>query len=131
MFQGRRSRIHLFEPLTPSPFPSLKVRGIQVANATQWNKAFGRATHVSGLEKILDAMNDELTDEEKSEIQEIFFEAIVPKLKKLDARLGTISCEFAGPRYANWMIQFRSRGEEFEIVDFEYDAEAAGIDLDV
>ena len=76
-------------------------------------------------------MNDELTDEEKSEIQEIFFEAIVPKLKKLDARLGTISCEFAGPRYANWMIQFRSRGEEFEIVDFEYDAEAAGIDLDV
>jgi hypothetical protein len=76
-------------------------------------------------------MKDRLTDEEKSEIQEIFLEKIVLKLKKLDARLGTISCEFAGPQYANWMIQFRSRGREFEIVDFEYDENAAGIDLDV
>ena len=76
-------------------------------------------------------MKDRLTDEEKSEIQEIFSEEIVPKLKKLDARRGTISCEFAGPQYANWMIQFRSRGQEFEIVDFEYDENAAGIDLDV
>ena len=76
-------------------------------------------------------MKDRLTDEEKSEIQEIFFEKIVLKLKKLDARLGTISCEFAGPQYANWMIQFRSRGEEFEIVDFEYDEMGAGMDLDL
>ena len=76
-------------------------------------------------------MNAELTDEEKIEIQEIFSVEIVPKLKKLDARRGTISCEFAGPQYANWMIQFRSRGEDFEIVDFEYDEEGAGIDLDL
>jgi hypothetical protein len=76
-------------------------------------------------------MNHELTDEEKSEIQQLFSEAIVPKLRKLDARLGTISCEFAGPQYANWMIQFRSRGEAFDIVDFEYDEDAAGIDLDL
>jgi len=81
--------------------------------------------------KLLSAMKDKLTEEEKSEIQELFYEAIVPKLKKLDARLGTISCEFAGPRYENWMIQFRSRGEEFEIVDFEYDETGAGIDLDL
>jgi len=74
---------------------------------------------------------NKLTDEEKSEIQDLFIEAMVPKLKKLDARLGTISCEFAGPQYANWMIRFRSRGEEFEIVDFEYDEKGAGIDLDV
>jgi hypothetical protein len=93
--------------------------------------ASGRATHVSGLGKVLDAMNAELTDEEKIEIQEIFSVEIVPKLKKLSARLGTISCEFAGPQYTNWMIQFRSRGEDFEIVDFEYDEEGAGIDLDV
>jgi hypothetical protein len=86
---------------------------------------------VSGLGKILDAMKDGLTDEEKSELQELFFEAIVPKLKKLDARLGTISCEFAGPQYENWMIRFRSRGEDFEIVDFEYEEKGAGIDLDV
>jgi len=76
-------------------------------------------------------MRNELTGEEKSEIRDLFIEAIVPKLKKLDARLGTISCEFAGPQYSKWMIQFRSRGEEFEIVDFEYDEKGAGIDLDL
>jgi hypothetical protein len=76
-------------------------------------------------------MKDGLTDEEKSEIQELFYEVIVPKLKKLDARLGTTSCEFAGPRYAHWMIQFKSRGNDFEIVDFEWDETGAGIDLDL
>jgi hypothetical protein len=76
-------------------------------------------------------MKDNLTDEEKTEIQQLFSEEIVPKLKKLDARLGTISCEFAGPQYAKWMIQFKSRGEGFEIVDFEYDEKGAGIDLDL
>jgi len=76
-------------------------------------------------------LNEELTDEERSEIQQMFSEGIVPKLRKLDARMGTISCEFAGPQYTNWMIQFRSRGEEFEIVDFEYDEKGAGIDLDL
>ena len=76
-------------------------------------------------------MKDQLTDEEKSELQEHFYEEIVPKLKKLAARLGTISCEFAGPRYANWMIQFKSRGNDFEIVDFEYDETGAGMDLDL
>ena len=80
---------------------------------------------------VSDAMNAELTDEEKIEIQEIFSVEIVPKLKKLSARLGTISCGFAGPQYESWMIQFRSRGEDFEIVDFEYDEEGAEIDLDV
>ena len=77
------------------------------------------------------AMKNELTDEEKSDIQQLFSEEIEPKLKKLDARLGTISCEFAGPQYANWMIQFKSRGEGFEIVDIEYDEMGAGMDLDL
>lgn len=76
-------------------------------------------------------MNHALTDEEKSEIQEVFFEEMAPKLRKLDARLGTLSCEFAGPQYSKWLIQFRSRGEEFEIVDFEWDEQGSGIDLDV
>ena len=76
-------------------------------------------------------MKDELTDEEKSVILQLFSDEIVPKLKKLNARLGTISCEFAGSQYANWMIQFRSRGKEFEIVDFEYDETGAGMDLDL
>jgi len=78
-----------------------------------------------------DPLNKDLTDEEKSEIQQLFSEEIVPKLKKLDARLGMISCEFAGPQYAKWMIQFSSRGDDFEIVDFEYDEMAAGIELDL
>jgi hypothetical protein len=76
-------------------------------------------------------MQKDLTDEEKIEIQHLFSEEVVPKLKKLDARLGTICCEFAGPQYANWMIQFKSKGEKFEIVGFEYDETGAGIDLDV
>ena len=76
-------------------------------------------------------MKDGLTDEEKSEIQQIFSEEIVPKLKKLGARLGMVSCEFAGPQYAKWMVQFRSRGDGFEIVDFEYNEMGAGIDLDL
>ena len=78
-----------------------------------------------------DSPVNRLTDEEKSDIRELFFEAVVPKLQKLDARLGTISCEFAGPQYTKWMIQFRSRGEEFEIVDFEWDEQGSGIDLDL
>jgi hypothetical protein len=76
-------------------------------------------------------MKDGLTEEEKSQIQERFHEEIVPKLKKLDARLGTISCEFAGPLYAHWMIQFRSRGDDFDIVDFEFDETGTGMDLDL
>jgi hypothetical protein len=84
-----------------------------------------------GFGRFLSAMKDQLTEEEKSEIQQFFSEVIVPKLKKLDARLGTISCEFAGPQYANWMIQFKSRGDDFEVVDFEYDETGAGMDLDL
>ena len=86
---------------------------------------------VMGFGKFLSAMKDQPTDEEKSDIQDLFYEVIAPKLKKLDARLGTISCEFAGPQYAKWMVQFRSRGDEFEIVDFEYNEMGAGIDLDL
>ena len=50
---------------------------------------------------------------------------------KLGARLGTLSCEFAGEQFKNWMIQFRSVGNDFEIVDFEYEENGTAIDLDV
>ena len=76
-------------------------------------------------------MKAALTDEERTEIQQIFFERVVPRLRKLGARLGTISSEFAGPQYAKWMIRFRSRGDDFDIVDFEYDETGAGFDLDL
>ena len=76
-------------------------------------------------------INLELNDEEKDHIRAVFFDDIAPKLTKLHARIGTISCEFAGDQYRKWIIQFRSRGSDFEILSFEYDEAAASIDLDL
>ncbi|MEW6667741.1 MAG: hypothetical protein AB1512_21235 [Thermodesulfobacteriota bacterium] len=73
----------------------------------------------------------ELSDEEREHLRELFESEVVPKLVRLQARTGNIGCEFAGPRYRKWQIHFRSRGDDFEIVDFEYDEETAGIDLDL
>jgi hypothetical protein len=73
----------------------------------------------------------ELSDEDQGHIRTVFHEEVVPKLMKLGARLGSLSCEFAGAQFKNWTIQFKSVGDDFEIVDFEYDEEGAGIDLDV
>jgi len=72
-----------------------------------------------------------ITEEEQDHIRTVFHEKVVPKLVKLHARLGNIACEFAGERYKNWMIEFKSVGDDFEIVDFEYDEKGAGIDLDL
>jgi len=72
-----------------------------------------------------------LSDEDRTRIMEVFEEDVIPKLTKLHARLGTISCEFAGERYGDWVIRFRSAGSGFEIVEFEYDEDAVGMDLDV
>ena len=73
----------------------------------------------------------ELDDEDKAYITDIFFEEMVPKLKKYHARIGTISCEFAGAQYKDWSIQFKSAGSDFDIVEFEYDENGEGIDLDL
>ena len=74
---------------------------------------------------------DELDDDDKAYISDVFFEHIVPKLIKCDARLGNLSCEFAGEKYKNWMIQFQSKGSGFDIVEFEYDEDGESIDLDL
>jgi hypothetical protein len=74
---------------------------------------------------------NELTEEEKQRIRSIFHNQVVPKLIRLEARIGTINCEFAGEQFKNWTIQFRSVGSGFDIVEFEYDEDAAGIDLDL
>ncbi|NIR13137.1 MAG: hypothetical protein GWN86_03970 [Desulfobacterales bacterium] len=50
---------------------------------------------------------------------------------KLGARLGTLSCEFAGEQFRNWTVQFKSVGNDLEIVEFEYDEDGAELDLDV
>jgi len=76
-------------------------------------------------------MNLELKDEEKNHIRAVFLEDIAPKLTKLHARIGTISCEFAGNQYQKWTIRFSSRGSDFEILNFEYDEDAESIDLDL
>ena len=74
---------------------------------------------------------DELDDDDKAYIRDVFFEHIVPKLIKCDARLGNLSCEFAGEKYKNWMIQFQSKRSGFDIVEFEYDEDGESIDLDL
>ena len=82
-------------------------------------------------EKDLASTVHELSHEDQEFIRTVFHEEVVPKLVKLDARSGMLSCEFADEQFKNWMIQFKSVGDDFEIVDFEYDEDGAGIDLDV
>ncbi|MFC1869230.1 hypothetical protein ACFL0H_14020 [Thermodesulfobacteriota bacterium] len=81
--------------------------------------------------KELNHMLYELDDDDRGYITDLFFEEIVPKLRRLDARIGMLNCDFAGEKYKNWSIRFRSAGSEFDIVEFEYDEEGAGIDLDL
>jgi hypothetical protein len=73
----------------------------------------------------------ELSDEDQAHIRMVFDEDMVPKLTKLDARLGTLNCEFAGEQFKNWSIQFRSKGSYFEIVEFAYDEEGEDLSLDL
>jgi uncharacterized protein YhdP len=73
----------------------------------------------------------ELDEEDKAFIEELFERIVVPKLKNLHARIGTVSCDFAGQPYGKWNIRFRAAGSGFEILDFEYDEDACGLDLDV
>ena len=73
----------------------------------------------------------ELDDEEKGHLRELFFQEVVPKLSRLHARNGIVSCEFGGPEYRKWQIRFSSRGSDFEIEEFEYDEEGESMDLDL
>lgn len=75
-------------------------------------------------------LQHELDDDDKAFITEIFFEEIVKKLKRMDARIGTLNCDFAGDQYKNWNIQFKSKGQGFEIVDFEYDEDSYSFSLE-
>ena len=72
-----------------------------------------------------------LSEDDKGHIRDIFLEDIVPKLQKLHARLGNLNCDFAGEKYKHWSIQFESAGSGFDIVDFEYDEDGSGMDLDL
>ncbi len=81
--------------------------------------------------KRVDSVEAELTDEELTRIRELFFTEIEPKLKSIDAKLGNINCSFAGEKYHNWVLEFRSEGDGFDIVNIEYDPEADTIDIDL
>jgi len=72
-----------------------------------------------------------LSEEEEWTIREQFQERIVPKLRSLQARIGTISCAFAGDHYATWVLHFKSSGSTFTIVGLEHDPDACDIDLDL
>jgi hypothetical protein len=72
-----------------------------------------------------------LSEEEEWTIRERFHEEVVPKLQSLQARVGAISCQFAGDRYATWVLHFKSSGNGFIIVDLEFDPDACGVDLDL
>jgi hypothetical protein len=72
-----------------------------------------------------------LNDNDLAHIMEMFHEVLTPKLVRLHARMGTISCEFAGEQFRHWVIQFRSAGSGFEIEEIEYDEDAVGMDFDL
>ena len=73
----------------------------------------------------------ELDPDDKALISELFQETVVERLKKLHARSGVVTCAFAGPKYKNWLLQFRSAGSGFEVVAFRFDATAEEIGLDL
>ena len=72
---------------------------------------------------------NELSDDDRMHITEVFYDDIEPRLMKMQARIGTINCEFAGEQYENWVIEFRSTRSGFEIVEFEYDENSRSFDL--
>ena len=72
---------------------------------------------------------DALHGEDRVHIAEVFENEVVPRLRRFQARVGILSCGFAGEQYRNWVIHFRSAGSGFSIVEFEYDEDAAEIDL--
>ena len=76
-------------------------------------------------------MIEELTEDDKVQIMTAFLEDIVPKLKKLNARIGALNCAFAGPQYRNWLLHFRETCADFEITEFEYDKNSRDLDLKV
>lgn len=82
----------------------------------------GKKTHTD--------LQHELDDDDKALITEIFFDEVVTELNRMDARIGTLNCDFAGNQYKNWNIHFKSKGPSFEIIDFEYDEDSYSFSLE-
>jgi hypothetical protein len=73
----------------------------------------------------------ELEEDDLLHIATVFEEEIVPKLRRHHARVGTLSCGFAGRDYDRWTLRFRSAGDGFEITEVAYDECGGGLDLDL
>ncbi len=74
-------------------------------------------------------LKEELNDDDRIRIAEVFQEDVVPRLMMMHARNGTINCEFAGDPYKNWVIEFKSSRSGLDIVDFEYDEDSRSFAL--
>ena len=74
-------------------------------------------------------IKNELDDDDKMHITEIFHEDVEQRLMRMNARAGNINCEFAGEQYRNWVIEFKSTRYGFEIVNFEYDENSRSFEL--
>ncbi|MCJ7809525.1 MAG: hypothetical protein MUP26_04595 [Desulfobulbaceae bacterium] len=70
-----------------------------------------------------------LSDEDRMHILQVFEEEVVPRLIRMDAKIGNLNCEFAGEKYRSWVIEFRTNRSGFEIVDFEYDEHSRQIQM--
>jgi hypothetical protein len=85
-----------------------------------------KSDFLSGTET---GMVDELSEEDKLHIREVFAEEIEPRLIRMQARIGTLNCDFAGEKHKDWILYFKSNRSGFEIVDFEYDDSSRSIKL--
>jgi len=83
---------------------------------------------MSGKETLRQTI-DQLDDDDRMHIAEVFHEDIAPRLLRMGARTGNINCDFAGQKYMNWVIEFKSTRSGFDIVDFEYDEESRNFEL--
>jgi len=70
-----------------------------------------------------------LAEDDRMHILQVFDEDVVPRLMRMDARIGNLNCAFAGKEYRNWVVEFKTNRSGFEIVDFEYDETSRTIPL--
>ena len=70
-----------------------------------------------------------LSENDRMHILQVFEEDVVPRLRRMDAKIGNLNCDFAGDKYKNWVLEFKTNRSGFEIVDFEYDEHSRKVQL--
>jgi len=74
-------------------------------------------------------LKHELDSDDRLLITEVFLNDVVDGLKRRHARTGVLNCDFAGEKYENWNLIFKSSGSDFVIVGFEYDEDSRSFNL--